>query len=889
MVRTLRIPASAAVFFVMVSLSGGCGGDVTGVQPDQSIRLTRLELGPAAASVPKGGTLQLKVTGHWSDGASSDVSDAVTWTASSPEFAVVDEAGLVTGLTPGEASFVARKGELSATGTVTVTAAKVVALTFLPGRSKLAVGSAQQLSVAGDFSDGSTQDVTSLVTWRAVNPEIGSVSGTGWFTAVSAGTATITAAIDDVEASTSIEVVVSRIVSLEITPGRQSVAKGRFGKLTVTAHLSDDLQADYTAMVDWSSYGEGEVTIDAEGRVVGVSEGRVTVRATHEEFEGEARVDVGPAELEGIAFSSATLQLGFGKTLALEALGSFSDEAVTPVVEGLSWKSLDTSVVTVDDQGVVTGVDHGTTTVTATKGNLSASVEITVSPTVIELRLTPATASVPKGRLIEIALTGVMSDGPEVAIDLQDAVWTSSNEQVARAYGNPHVTTHGVGAATVTAQYEGLTASMDVTVTEKVIESLEFVPPNPLLQPGGWQVGVKLDGVYSDGTTIDLTHQAVWKSEDESVLVADKGAMTSRSVGVTEIRVEAEGLTASTVGRVFDGPLAYLGNRSYAGKVAVLDPSTHELLTEIPTPNGVTSLVTHPSQQWIFGVQPSSSELLVIDKRVNRVASFGPDLGSTIQQVMLSADGTRLYVRTMRGELKVVPAASDTSWTVASLSSMGTFVIDEENEILYAAERNFFAGKLYAIDLYTLKELAPPVEIGGASSILPGASFERAWVHNHGSPVVKLVDLTSLTVEKEITLDWGGARPNLSRDGKKLYVAEQYGRRIAVIPTATGEVTKTLDVGFDIERMWTLKGASRLFVAGFGRMAVINTVDDSVIESHTLGDSSVLTIGESTTFDVVYAPGDGAASLFVFDNSSGALIGRTRVPSYASDVLFTEP
>ncbi len=82
-----------------------------------------------------------------------------------------------------------------------------------------------------------------------------------------------------------------------------------------------------------------------------------------------------PAAIE-IAPESVTLE-EIGATATLEAL--VLDEEGEPI-EGaeITWSSGDEEVATVDEEGVVTAVGEGETTITATAGEVNAEVPVTV-------------------------------------------------------------------------------------------------------------------------------------------------------------------------------------------------------------------------------------------------------------------------------------------------------------------------------------------------------------------------------------------------------------------------------------------------------------------------------------------------------------------------------
>ncbi|WP_399552221.1 Ig domain-containing protein [uncultured Clostridium sp.] len=84
---------------------------------------------------------------------------------------------------------------------------------------------------------------------------------------------------------------------------------------------------------------------------------------------------------------------------------------------GVTWKSSDESVATVDSNGKVTGIKAGQATVTATTAdgsNLSSSCTVNVkdvSPNVVSLSVTPEEVRVTAGIQQQLQVIATMSDG----------------------------------------------------------------------------------------------------------------------------------------------------------------------------------------------------------------------------------------------------------------------------------------------------------------------------------------------------------------------------------------------------------------------------------------------------------------------------------------------
>ena len=68
-------------------------------------------------------------------------------------------------------------------------------------QANLAVGSSQQFTATGTYSDGHTEVITSQVTWISSNPMVVNVSSAGLATGVITGTANITASMSGIDSS----------------------------------------------------------------------------------------------------------------------------------------------------------------------------------------------------------------------------------------------------------------------------------------------------------------------------------------------------------------------------------------------------------------------------------------------------------------------------------------------------------------------------------------------------------------------------------------------------------------------------------------------------------------------------------------------------------------
>ncbi|HKD54297.1 MAG TPA: kelch repeat-containing protein [Steroidobacteraceae bacterium] len=185
-------------------LSGGTRvARVSFVNGLQSLAITL-----AHASVPKGLTQQLTVTGTFSDSGAADLTSSVQWTSASPSVAMVGASGLLQAQSLGSATITATLGSVSTSQIVTVTAAALEAIAITPTAPATGVGLMRQLAATGTYSDGTTADLTSQATWTSSTPAVASIGGgTGLVTGISLGSTNITAKVGSLTSTVPLQIV----------------------------------------------------------------------------------------------------------------------------------------------------------------------------------------------------------------------------------------------------------------------------------------------------------------------------------------------------------------------------------------------------------------------------------------------------------------------------------------------------------------------------------------------------------------------------------------------------------------------------------------------------------------------------------------------------------
>ncbi len=269
--------------------------------------LESLELSPESPAIAQGTSQAFTAEGFFSDGSSQDLTADVDWASSEPQVATIEN-GAAQGLQAGQTTIIATFGLRQASTVLTVTSATLESLAVSGGAGTMALGTSTEFVAMGTFSDGSTQDLSSSATWGITPPERGAVHR-GRVTALSAGTATVTATLAGVSGQANIQVTDALVTSLRVETvdedGSTLVNVEQALELRALATFSDGSQQDVTADATWTSEDGSRATVDA-GVVTGEQAGQTFVNASFGGQSGELQVTVQDAPLPQLVLSGAT-------------------------------------------------------------------------------------------------------------------------------------------------------------------------------------------------------------------------------------------------------------------------------------------------------------------------------------------------------------------------------------------------------------------------------------------------------------------------------------------------------------------------------------------------------------------------------------------------------
>ncbi len=527
---------------------------------------------PATASILVGTTVALTATGQFADMTTRDITTQVGWSSSAETTATVSNAmgtfGLVTGVRPGMATITATLDKQIGTATITVAAATLQSIAVTPANAMTTALLRSSYTATGTYSNGTTVDLTTEVTWATGNPAIAAISNTagaqGQLVARTNGTTTVTATLGTVVGTTNVTVVGRVPVTLSISPVAPTVRLGNGNQRFVATEIfSDGTQANVSAQSMWTSSAPAIATITTNGGGRGlatpVAAGTTTITATFMGLTATTTFTVTNAVITSISVTPIAPLIPVGTVVPFVATAIFSDGTSQNVTGAATWVSSAPRVLAVTTAGGArgrgTGVAAGTATVTATFMGISGSTTATVTNAVAtSISVSPAGVTLAVGARRQFTAQEIFSDGTSRDVTAA-ATWLSMQPAVAgvsdAAATRGLVTAVGAGTATIQATLAGLSGSVAVTVTQATLASIQVTPFSSTV-PVGSTVSFVATGLYSDGTSADLTATASWTSTDPTVAavsnaVATRGSTTALVAGTVTITATASGVSGSTM------------------------------------------------------------------------------------------------------------------------------------------------------------------------------------------------------------------------------------------------------------------------------------------------------------------------------------------------------
>lgn len=274
-------------------------------------------------------------------------------------------------------------------------------------------------------------------------------------------------------------------------------------------------------------------------------------------------ISISDLNIASITVEPANGTIKAGYDYPFTAIGTRPDGSKVDITNRVTWRSSDTSVATVNSNGLVNtigGVD-GSTNVSATLASISGSTSLTTSTAALNsISITPDPATISACGQLQLTAIGTYADGERTVIPItRFANWQITS-------GNGAISSQGLvtvsadsGTISVQADLDGISNTKDINITSD-LSTITITPVTPTINLGK-TLQFTATGTYSDSSTVNITQRVTWASSDISVATVNGGTglATGVSGGATNISAACgSGISGSTTLTVSSEIVDYL-------------------------------------------------------------------------------------------------------------------------------------------------------------------------------------------------------------------------------------------------------------------------------------------------------------------------------------------
>ena len=299
--------------------------------------------------------------------------------------------------------------------------------------------------------------------------------------------------------------------------------------------------------ITWTSLNPTIAAVDANGVVTGVALGSTTITARVDDATAQTVVTVQPAVTKLVLLPPTnSVAVGNSRTLTVAMTDK---DGQTVAGRTVTFSSSNPAIATVNASGVVVGVALGNATITGQSllDEVSGTANVSVVPVAVaSVAITPAGAqTVFQGLTLQLSAT--TRDNTGAILTGRPVNWTTSNPSAATVSASGLVTGVGLGTAQITAESEGVTGGVSITVAPRPVASIALTP-NPGTVKAGSALQLSLDLRDANGNQLNTIGRSVlWDSSNKPIATVQDGVVLGVSQGNATITVTVDGQSASAL------------------------------------------------------------------------------------------------------------------------------------------------------------------------------------------------------------------------------------------------------------------------------------------------------------------------------------------------------
>ncbi len=548
------------MLLTLVSCGGGGGGSNTKTTPLAT--LSSITITSTFNSVPVGQTIQLTATGNYSDNSTANLTDDVTWTVSDTGYATISTTGRMSGILKGSVEISATYNSISSAITVyNISDPSEVTLsniTITSALNSIQVGETVQLTATANYSDNSSTDLTGDVTWTVSDTDYATISTAGLVSGLLKGTIEISAAYNGISSTQLMTIYdLSDLSDLIISSKSTSIPVEQQIQIDVLGLFSDDSIQNVADSVTFS-ITSGNASITETGLLTGTATGNVIVKVCLSGICKDFEITINSEALTQIVVSAENSEIPNGLNIQLTATGTYSDGSTIDISNIATWVSSNNDIAepNIETPSQFITKQAGIVTATATYGDKSANIVVTILETAIEsIVVTRESGEYPRNYFTFLKATGIFTDGTTINLT-NNASWSVNDTSIARVFNEDGYTgfliTIAEGSVEVTATYNSVEKSETINISSETLSGFDIKPDSaalylPLVLESGNSINLEIFGIYSDGTEKDFSPICNWYSLTNDILSIsnsdpDKGNVSSIT--------EGDGAVAVIIGKI---------------------------------------------------------------------------------------------------------------------------------------------------------------------------------------------------------------------------------------------------------------------------------------------------------------------------------------------------
>lgn len=280
----------------------------------------------------------------------------------------------------------------------------------------------------------------------------------------------------------------------------------------------------------WRSSNENIAKVEG-GKVIGLTEGEAIITATINGNSSTCIVTVSSnyVKVSGLSLDKQSLEILVGTNATLNKTITPSNATNKDVI----WNSSDSSIVSVDQNGIITAKKQGTVTITASTHEYRSKCIVTVVKSIAlkSISINKPTLTIKEQSTEKLDIIYSPSNATNKKV-----TWKSSNNNIATVDQNGKVTGIKPGSATITAVSNdgGFVATTKVTIealSKKVTEVTLDKKEITLIAGENIQINATISPDYAENKEV------TWTTSNENIAIVENGKVTAISPGETEIKV----------------------------------------------------------------------------------------------------------------------------------------------------------------------------------------------------------------------------------------------------------------------------------------------------------------------------------------------------------------